>query len=371
MASVRKRPRANGSIAYVVTWRHNGTQSTVTFDDEFSADQFCSAVNVRGCESAMKEYGILPSAQAVKRAVGPTVAEWVSTYIDNLTGVTKSTIYDYRAYLRNDIEPAIGGIPVTLLAQADIAGWVKAMTAAKSSGKTIANKHGLLSAALTSAVAAGLIATNPSAGMRLPRTEKAEMCFLTPEEFQQLRAGFTDHWHPLLDFLVTSGARFGEVAALRPGDVDRSRGTIHIGRSMKRTYDTDRYEIGPPKTIRSVRTISVDSDVLNALDYSRENLFVTTKGGPLRVASWRANVWYPSLDRARAIHGLVKKPRIHDMRHTCASWMIEAGIPLPVIQRHLGHESITTTINAYGHLDRRQFDAAAASLGAALRPSDK
>ena len=50
--------------------------------------------------------------------------------------------------------------------------------------------------------------------------------------------------------------------------------------------------------------------------------------------------------------GLSKRPRIHDLRHTCASWLIQAGRPLPAIQQHLGHESITTTVGTYGHMDR-------------------
>ena len=61
--------------------------------------------------------------------------------------------------------------------------------------------------------------------------------------------------------------------------------------------------------------------------------------------------------------GLTKSPRVHDLRHTCASWMIAAGVPLPIIQQHLGHESIQTTIGVYGHLDRR---SAADAIGSAL-----
>jgi len=55
------------------------------------------------------------------------------------------------------------------------------------------------------------------------------------------------------------------------------------------------------------------------------------------------------VERARAL-GLEKDTRIHDLRHTHASWLIAAGRPLPSIQRRLGHESITTTVDTYGHL---------------------
>ncbi|SKQ12340.1 tyrosine-type recombinase/integrase [Mycobacteroides abscessus] len=82
----------------------------------------------------------------------------------------------------------------------------------------------------------------------------------------------------------------------------------------------------------------------------------------MRAPNFRANVWTPAVERA----GSDPKPRIHDMRHTCASWLIAAGVPLPVIQQHLGHESITTTVNTYGHLERSSMKAAADAIGKAL-----
>ncbi len=367
-ASIRTRRRADGSTAYAVLYQIDGTQTSATFDDEQAAQDFRNAIKTLGPQRAMLAWGIAPTTTLAKKISGPTVAEWVDKHIDALSGVARSTLYDYRAYLRNDITPALGAIPLALLAPADVAAWVEAMAKAGSSGKTIQNNHGFLASALNTAVAAGHIPANPAAGTRLPRTERPEMIFLTQEEFRQLRTGFTDRWLPLLDFMVASGARFGEIAALRPSDVDRQRGTVHIGRAWKRTYvKGDGYELGAPKTKKSVRTISVAPAILDGMDYSREYLFVNSRGGPLRVAGWRANVWYPSVDRAqKKEEGLKKAPRIHDMRHTCASWMIAAGVPLPVIQRHLGHESIATTVNLYGHLDRKESDAAAAVMAAAL-----
>lgn len=64
--------------------------------------------------------------------------------------------------------------------------------------------------------------------------------------------------------------------------------------------------------------------------------------------------------------GLRKSPRVHDLRHTCASWLIQAGRPLPAIQAHLGHENITTTVNVYGHLDRSSGQGNADAIDAML-----
>lgn len=371
MASIRARRRADGTAAYAVLYKHDGSQTSVTFDSEHSATEFRDTVNQLGAERAMAAFGITPTVRAARNISGLTVADWVARYIASRSGVAKSTLYDYEMYLRNDIRPTIGAIPLELLTHADVADWVKSMDGA--AGKTIANKHGLLSAALNEAVRAELIPTNPAAGTRLPRTERAEMVFLTRQEFAQLLVGFTDHWQPLVEFMALSGARFGEISALRPGDVDRVNGTVRIARARKRTYEKGAmYEVGPTKTKRSERVINVTATALDKLDYSGDWLFTNTKGGPLQLAGWRANVWYPSVQRARAVDGgLAKKPRIHDMRHTCASWMIARGIPLPVIQQHLGHESISTTVNLYGHLDRSQAAAAAELIGADLYAADE
>jgi integrase len=189
------------------------------------------------------------------------------------------------------------------------------------------------------------------------------MTFMTRPEFAQLLAGFTDRWVPLIEFAALSGARFGEISALKPSDVNRVNGTVRIARARKRTYVKGAmYEVGPTKTKRSERVINVTKTVLDKLDYDNEWLFVNSKGGPLQLAGWRSNVWYPSVKRAQTL-GLGKRPRVHDLRHTCASWLIARGVPLPVIQQHLGHESISTTVNLYGHLDRAQAAAAADLIG--------
>jgi integrase len=59
-------------------------------------------------------------------------------------------------------------------------------------------------------------------------------------------------------------------------------------------------------------------------------------------------------------------PRIHGLRHTAASWMLQVGFSLPVVQDRMGQESITTTVAVYGHLDRRSMQAAADATALAL-----
>jgi integrase len=370
MASLRGGTRKDGSTYVQVLYRVDGKQSSTSFEDMASAVKFQKLARKFGPAKALETIQTDPELLTL------TVSEWLEHHIEHLIGVRKSTLYDYRAYAKNDIVPALGELPLMVLSCDDIARWVQVMVEKGASGKTIANKHGFLSSVLNAAVRAGHIPTNPAAGQRLPTSERADMACLTREEFAKLLAAVTEPWRPLVEFLVASGCRWGEATALRPSDVDRKAGTVRITRAWKRTYDRGGYEIGPPKTKRSIRTINVPKSVLDKLHYSGDWLFVNRAGRPIRHNGFHDRVWRPAIERVWPSvdpegnpfdkSKLVRRPRVHDLRHTCASWMVLAGVPLPVVQAHLGHESINTTISLYTHLDRRSSEAAADAIEAVL-----
>lgn len=350
MASLRSQPRRDGTVAYRVFFRHAGRQTCYTFDDPKMAATFKTAVDELGADAAI---GIYRIERAPRAGSSVTVTEWVKGHIDHLTGVQADTVAKYREYLANDIAPVLGHIPLSELTDRDVALWIKSMD---GSPKTIANKQRFLSSALAAAVKKGDIQKNPAAGARIPRGEKREMVFLTRDEFAALLGEVTEPWRPLVEFLVASGCRWGEATALQPGDVNRKEGTVRVWRAWKYTPGQG-YVIGAPKTRKSKRTVNVSLDLLERLDYSHKWLFVNRVEAPVRIHGFGPRVWRPAVKRAEPkIH---KMPRVHDLRHTCASWLIQSGIPLPVIQQHLGHESIETTVGTYGHLDRRSAQAAA------------
>ena len=95
-----------------------------------------------------------------------------------------------------------------------------------------------------------------------------------------------------------------------------------------------------------------------------EYVFVNRRGNPIRNGVFHESAWQRVMDELEATVG--KRPRVHDLRHTYASWAISAGIPLPVIQRQMGHESIQTTVDTYGALVRSDLDALALTIGRGL-----
>lgn len=374
MASIRVRRRKDGTEYYAVLYRQDGKQSSLSFDDYLTASRFCDQANKFGVHNAV---ATLKDSDLTSQ----TVEQWSTHYLDHLTGVEPETVTKYRAYLRNDIGPFLGDIPLAALSSDHVKLWLKDMAEPdedgwQASAKTIRNKHGLLAAALSAAVPKHITA-NPCDGIRLPRWTRPETLFLTREQYDRLLCAVTEPWRPLVEFLVASGCRWGEATALRPSDVNRTDGTVNIVRAWK--SGAGHYRLGPPKTPKSTRMINLPALVLDKLDYSHEFLFTNRTGGPVRSHGFSRRVWAPAVNRAWPSvdgHGQpitdptveVLRPRIHDLRHTAASWLMQRGVLLPVISEHMGHESIQTTVDLYGHLDRRSMQTVAAAMNEALKP---
>ena len=143
-------------------------------------------------------------------------------------------------------------------------------------------------------------------------------------------------------------------------------GTCRITKAWKHTGDYNR-ELGPPKSRRSVRTINLPAQAVDiAARHDGPFLFTNHAGNPVTTQSFYNSAWRDARKALLDERGHGKRPRVHDLRHTCASWMISAGIPLVVVSRHLGHEDITTTAQVYTHLDRSSFQEAANVIGKIL-----
>lgn len=354
MASLRSRTRKDGTTGHSVLYTVDGRQTSVTFDNQADAEKFKLLVDTVGPSRALTAWGIADTPKAPSAPSGVTVGQWCQSHVDQMTGVGQKHVDDCTRYVRRDIIPFFGELPLAVLTEEDIARWVKHLEEIGNKPKTIKNKHGFLSSALARAVPQH-IPTNPAAGRRLPRGDgdDDEMRMLTRQEFDRLLAATTDYWKPLVEFMVASGARWGEVSALKPGDVDIATRTVRIRRAWN--HSSAGYRIGPVKTRRSRRDITVPLRVLEQLDYGNEWLFVNREGGPVRYQGFRRRVWDKAVERAQ----LDPAPTPHDLRHTYASWMLNAGTPQSVVSRNLGHESIQMTVDIYGDVDDASRQAAA------------
>nr|BFF17096.1 hypothetical protein GCM10025730_06170 [Promicromonospora thailandica] len=207
---------------------------------------------------------------------------------------------------------------------------------------------------------------------------------LTPAEYARFRECFTPYWQPLVQTLFETGLRWGEATALQVRDLDLKATdaagdpapTLRIERAWKKSG-----KIGPPKSERARRTIALSPElaaVLARVTRGRVGqawVFLNQRGTPVRHATFHDNVWLPAVRlangepaqkkgakrvaRRRDADGNVlepldppigKRPRIHDSRHSCASWLLAQGVPPTDVQDHLGHESFATTDQLYRHM---------------------
>ena len=107
--------------------------------------------------------------------------------------------------------------------------------------------------------------------------------------------------------------------------------------------------VGIPGFLRDLLSAHLDHHVPDEPDAL---FFTSPQGAPLRNSNFRRQVWYTAVEQAGLPHGL----RIHDLRHTCASLLIAAGANPKAVQVHLGHSSISVTIDGYTHLFSSDVD---------------
>jgi integrase len=163
--------------------------------------------------------------------------------------------------------------------------------------------------------------------------------------------------------------RWGEATALRVCDIDLARRRIDVRRAFS---DVGGHVVlGTPKSHQS-RTVPVPRFLARELSaattgkHTDDLVFTMSSGSVLRLSNWRRATFLPA--RARA--GLSDRFRIHDLRHTAASLMIQAGYPPKMLQEILGHATITTTLDLYGHLYPGDMDRYADRLDSAAETTD-
>lgn len=335
------------------------------------------------------------------------------TFLKTLSTIEERTERDYEQQFANHLLPAFGDLAVNDAADVPAEsrwdgngvkmwvrdthrgvrdpatnGWLKE----PRSAKTVRNLHALLSSYGSWMVEEKLRAVNPCAGTSLPESEEgladSEMVFLEAHEYAQLKACIKEQEAlDLVEFLIGTGVRYGEATALRIKDVklDTRDGLpyLMIRQAWKRQRNGSHKE-GRPKSQASRRRVDVASNhaiiaLLRRVTAGRGNeefVFLTPTGVHWRHANfynrpWLQAVWKAArCDRHRAEQGITnmhdlkrrhvipcgcpgtldKVPRIHDLRHTCASALIERGVSLAAIQRQFGHESYRTTEKRYVHL---------------------
>lgn len=205
---------------------------------------------------------------------------------------------------------------------------------------------------------------------------KKEMLFWTPEEFA---AALSKVEHPgyamLFRFLFLTGCRKGEALALTWNDLDLDKGTVTVSKSISnKVRDEGKwYSVTTPKNTGSNRTVCLPAffcDMLRAYQKKQQvepSAFVFGGADP-----------FPYITIDRRFHQAaeaagVKRIRIHDLRHSCASLLIHKGVSIVAVSRHLGHKSVKQTLDTYSHMlpdDQTMILRSLSSVADQLAPAD-
>ena len=272
-------------------------------------------------------------------------------YMEDMAARLKqSTLLTKKAVLQTHILPFFGSKPINEIKASDVRRWqAKLMSSPNNYSQTYLKKINTeLNCIINYAKRFYDLNTNPcgKAGT-IGKAKAEEMDYWTYDEYIAFREGVKDK--PLsyicFEVLYWTGMREGELLALSPTDIDFDNKLISINRTYQRIGGKDVFT--SPKTRKSKRKIPIPDFLCQELsDYIQsrymldadERLFPVTKS-------------YLSHEMIRGCKNTgVKKIRIHDIRHSHASLLINQGCDALVLADWLGHEKVSTTLNTYSHL---------------------
>ena len=321
----------------------------------------------------------------------PTVGEWLSKWLEQLEAKNKryGTLRRYSSLVRGHLIPGLGGHRLDKLTRVHVDDFLSGKLR-ELSPRTVYHLRAVLRTALNRAVKDGRILRNaaaltdpvtvPEAPRRFLSTDEARAIIETAEREANAKPEaerfLTAQRHTLYVLALHIGPRIGEALALRWQDVDLTTGKLAIVYNLQRV----RGKLDPtvePKTPKSRRKVTLPPSALQALQdhqgsQRREKLrhrplwqdsdliFTSQIGSPLDPNDVSRDF------RAFLERNELPAVRFHDLRHAAGSIMLKNRVPMHVVSRILGHSTIATTVNIYGHVETEALDEAAAAMGLAL-----
>lgn len=278
-----------------------------------------------------------------------TFGSLYALYIEDMSKRLKlSTLSNKKYTVDLKILPYFKNKPINQIKAADIRKWQNKLMSGGYSATYLKSINNQLTAILNYAVKYYGLRENPchKAGS-IGKKNADEMQFWTKDEFTSFEKAIKDKPRSHIAFMVLywSGMRIGELMALTPSDIDFESFAIRINKSYQRLNGND--IITTPKTPKSNRTVIMPKFVMFELKAYIEQLYDLQPDD--RIFDFTKFFLHHEMDRGCKISG-VKRIRLHDLRHSHASLLIELGASPLLIAERLGHENIETTLSTYSHL---------------------
>jgi integrase len=324
--------------------------------------------------------------------------DWIERWLTSKADVAATTYAEYARILHGRVTAELGHLPVARISRYEHLDPWKAELARTMMPAGVRKHWTVLNQVMHDAVP-HLRADNPMRrppgrrGNGLPRVAPHHACVLEPTQAGILLANCPAPLHDVVAALLGTGLRLGELLGLRVGDVRLGPDPVlQVDRTLHRDGT-----VGEPKTTRSRRAVAMTPRTgklfgrLVAGKLGEDLLFPALGGGPWKAGNLRQRYWQPAVIAAqrcpqhppvaassgwvspRAVSAcrcperLQVRPRLQDLRHTHVAYLIAAGWDFLAIQLRLGHASIRTTFDVYGHLlahgERSRLDGLDRQLG--------
>lgn len=296
-----------------------------------------------------------------------TFENFVKIYNEDMRHRLREHTYIQKQYvIDKKLLPFFGKLPVSQVTPANVRKWQNELMAYRDdTGKAYAETYlktinNQLAAIMNYAVRYYGLSDNPcrKAGS-IGKSHADEMQFWTTEEFKKFLEKISDKPQARAGFLTLyyTGLRIGELLALEYNDIDFDKCRLVVSKSYQRIGDRD--VITPPKTPKSNRDISIPPFLRDELKEYTDKLYGLHKHD--RVFPYTKHFFEHEMKRGTK-DGEVKRIRLHDIRHSHASLLIELGFSPLAIADRMGHEKVETTLNTYSHLFPHKRDEVAEKL---------
>jgi integrase len=352
--AINRRDTNNGP-RFDVEWRlPDRTKRRKTFKSEREARLFEATTLTKAAA------GEVVDPRAGRVTLASVYKSWLATRVDLSPKVRRG----YEDNWRSRIEPRFGGWHVARIDHGSIQSWVNEMSESGLGPRTVRWVHSVLKMTLDYAIDDGLLLSrNPAARTKFPPLRETSHTYLTTSEVAALAAACGAQGDVVV-VLAYTGMRFGEMVGLRVEDVDLAARRIRVRRSI--TQVGGKLVEGNPKSAAGRRSIPIPQRLMPILT---DRVVGRPLGAPAITSPTGALLglenWKRSTGWRQAIVDISRpKMRVHDLRHTYASLARRAGADIRLLQKTMGHASITVTAHIYADLYDDELDDVASALDA-------
>jgi integrase len=354
--------RKRGGKWYVFVNYHGKRKAKCVGTSRETAEQVRRQIEAR---LALGDLALFDSGEK-SQTFGSYADKWLKDYAR--VECKTSTADGYEGVIEQYLRPRFGNRALDQIKRDDIKAMINDLVAKDLSRNTVRNALCVIRGIFNEAIEAGIVEVNPAARLgrftRTAKTAEVKGISLTPaeaEQFLEAAKEICPEYHPLFLMALRAGLRRGELVAVQWGDIqfgkdeqDTNRFIVVEHNYVRREHTTTKSKknrrVDMSRELRRVLIELRDRRLLAAFlkgknDISDELVFLSPEGSILDPDNLYHRYFQPVLTKA----GL-RKIRLHDLRHTFGSLLIQSGASIVYVKEQMGHSSIQVTVDIYGHL---------------------